>query len=232
MNESEAIALAHLKFRGFASPVFEPDGQTTPDFLLDERIAVEIRRLNNHERNSQSPRGLEETALPLLIGMQKLQSHLDQRGTRRGTLDSISADRARLGPSSRSRLAIFLWRYATPIFRAHQCVRSLIARRLGLHHVQILPMTCFIAQLSQMMMRVVGLDDFERNLRLCIDAKSRKTAAFRWKCEVWWLLLVDHVAYGLSDFSRTQFRQSVHIEHWDKMIVVSPLNHTYYFGLV
>jgi hypothetical protein len=76
------------------------------------------------------------------------------------------------------------------------------------------------------------LDDFERNLRLCIDDKSRKTATVRSKYEAWWLLLVDHVAYGLSDFSRTQFRQSVHIEHdWDKVIVVSPLNHTYYFDL-
>jgi hypothetical protein len=42
MDRSETLAYNHLVFRGFSSPVYEPDGNVPPDFLLDGRIAVEV----------------------------------------------------------------------------------------------------------------------------------------------------------------------------------------------
>jgi hypothetical protein len=44
---------------------FEPDGNVPPDFLIDDRIAVEARRLNEHEETDGGYRGLEVTAKPL-----------------------------------------------------------------------------------------------------------------------------------------------------------------------
>jgi hypothetical protein len=65
MNREEKIAEAYLKSLGFKNVVFEPDGNIPPDFSMDGRIAVEVRRLNQHFFTKDEVRGLEEGRLPL-----------------------------------------------------------------------------------------------------------------------------------------------------------------------
>src|SRR5213595_1852143 len=65
MDSSEGIVSEYLSHRGFRDVVYEPDGNVPPDFLVDGRIAVEVRRLNQHERIGDVPRGLEQTSIPL-----------------------------------------------------------------------------------------------------------------------------------------------------------------------
>ena len=65
MNAAERIAEKYLQHVGHELVEFEPDGNVTPDFLVNKRVAVEVRRLNqNHEDASGNTRGLEETAIP------------------------------------------------------------------------------------------------------------------------------------------------------------------------
>jgi hypothetical protein len=65
----------------------------------------------------------------------------------------------------------------------------------------------------------------EKNLRICVAEKSRKVARVRAKYPEWWLLLVDHIGHGLSNFDREQFRQQLGMVHdWDKIILVNPLD--------
>jgi hypothetical protein len=60
MDSSERIVSEYLSHRGFRDVVFEPNGyKTIPDFLLDDRIAVEVRRLNQNEDTPEGPRGLD-----------------------------------------------------------------------------------------------------------------------------------------------------------------------------
>jgi hypothetical protein len=76
------------------------------------------------------------------------------------------------------------------------------------------------------------LEELERNLRLCIEEKTEKVAAFRDRYAEWWLLFIDQVSYGLSEFDRAQFKKGVRISHsWDRVILVNPLDHTHYFEL-
>jgi hypothetical protein len=48
MKSEERIAENYLTSLGFENVVFEPDGNIPPDFFVDDRIAVEVRRLNQH----------------------------------------------------------------------------------------------------------------------------------------------------------------------------------------
>jgi len=48
--------------------VYEPDGNTPPDFLVNGTIAVEVRRLNQNEIIESGHRGLEVTTFPLRDG--------------------------------------------------------------------------------------------------------------------------------------------------------------------
>ena len=70
IGSSEALVETYLKGLGQIDVHYELDGNVPPDFLVDGRIAVEVRRLNqNHDGGSGSgPRGLEEAAIPLWRG--------------------------------------------------------------------------------------------------------------------------------------------------------------------
>ena len=51
--------------------------------------------------------------------------------------------------------------------------------------------------------------EVERNLRLCIAEKERKIAPVRSKYEAWWLVLADHIDYGMDADDREEFRSKV-----------------------
>jgi hypothetical protein len=71
-DAAEEVAFRHLRARCAAGIVYEPDGNVPPDFLVDGRIAVEVRRLNRNESGSDRPVGLERSATPLVHRLQTL----------------------------------------------------------------------------------------------------------------------------------------------------------------
>src|SRR5882762_8813042 len=80
MDEGEQIASKYLRHLGFENIIHEPDGNVTPDFLVNNRIAVEVRRLNQNEIIDSGHRGLEVTAIPLMMKFNKLLSSLGTGG--------------------------------------------------------------------------------------------------------------------------------------------------------
>ena len=46
MKREEKIAETYFKSLGFTNIEFEPKGNRTPDFVIENEIAIEVRRLN------------------------------------------------------------------------------------------------------------------------------------------------------------------------------------------
>jgi hypothetical protein len=67
MDDSEKLAHEHLSSLGFRDIVYEPDGNVSPDFLVNGRIAIEVRRLNQSEETAAGPRGLEDIAVRVRV---------------------------------------------------------------------------------------------------------------------------------------------------------------------
>jgi len=63
-DPAEIIAEMHLKSR-FNDVIYEPYGNVYPDFLVNGRIAVEARRLNQNVVSKGKLQGLEESSIPL-----------------------------------------------------------------------------------------------------------------------------------------------------------------------
>jgi hypothetical protein len=232
-DPSENLARDHLLFRGFTNLEYEPDGNVPPDFLIDKRIAIEVRRLNKNERNSPLPRGLEKTEIPLLMGFQDLA---EEFGHARDEAWWLELTYRRPFPQWRK-----LKRSAHTFLEAVRdgTLHAPVERRIH-DNVELKANPGYTG--SEMFhLGVLNDDDydggwvleeFERNLRLCIDEKTQKVLAYRSRYPEWWLLLIDYVTYALSEESRAQFKADIHIDHsWGKVIVVSPLNYTYYFEL-
>jgi hypothetical protein len=65
MNKDESIAETFLKSLALGTIIYEPDGNIPPDFLLDNRIAVEVRRLNENLNVGGQIQGLESEDISL-----------------------------------------------------------------------------------------------------------------------------------------------------------------------
>jgi hypothetical protein len=72
MDYSEKVAMNHLRFRGHHDVLYEPDGNVPPDFLVDRRIAVEVRRLGQTDSGFEPRKALEESSIPLSIRFGRL----------------------------------------------------------------------------------------------------------------------------------------------------------------
>ena len=71
MNDSEKTIFEYLQSQHLGTVVYEPDGNVPPDFLVDGRIAVEVRRLNENVETGAGHRGLEEISKPLNVLVKK-----------------------------------------------------------------------------------------------------------------------------------------------------------------
>jgi len=69
------------------------------------------------------------------------------------------------------------------------------------------------------------LAELSRNIRICVTEKTRKIECVRAKYPEWWLVLVDHIGYGIDERDHEKVRQLFQFEHsWDKIVLVNPLD--------
>ena len=72
------------------------------------------------------------------------------------------------------------------------------------------------------------MSEVERNLRLCIADKERKIARHRGNYAEWWLVLADHIDYGMDENDQAVFRTEVmpRISHtFNKIVLLDPRDH-------
>lgn len=195
------------------------DGNVPPDFLVEGRVAVEVRRLNQHwEAGSGDLEPIEKLSMPLLIRFKKF-------------LETF-------GPPCGPSWYVFhrferpqLTRDWEPILRTEfQPFRD--------GKVQEGERTIHIdAHFNVRLVRLAapgsstfiwgGGSDFDRggwvipelekNLAICIAEKSVKIADYRDRYPKWWLVLVDHMVGGTPE--------PVQVKHdWDKVLIIHPSN--------
>jgi hypothetical protein len=224
MDDTERAVEAYLRSQGYLDIVFEPDGNVSPDFLVDGRIAVEARRLNQNEVGPDGYRGLEETAIPTQASIRKL---LPRFGPSRDAESwyVFAKFRRPLPANWQSRVNRILEGFRVGAER--QTSRLTVAPRFRLDLLR--------AGRSYDDFFVFGgyadgdtggfvVEELAANLRICVFEKTRKVALVRSKYPVWWLILVDHISFGLDADDRAALRQLATVDHsWDKIIVIGTL---------
>jgi hypothetical protein len=235
MDDSEKLANSYLANLGFESIVFEPDGNVPPDFLADARIAVEVRRLNQNELTQSGFRSLEEVAIPLQMKIGKLLASLGPANGKASWFVHYSFKRPLL---SWDQLA----------FKLQQCLEALRVDPRNEKLTSITVDDCLEVRLiragdPQPTFFVSGgyhdddsggwvFEETQKNLRLCLEEKTRKITPFRHKYPEWWLVLIDRIGYGVHDRDRDLFRKHLRLEHdWDRIVLLNPLDPTSAFEL-
>lgn len=208
---------------GFASVVFEPNGKDKqPDFLLDGRIAVEVRRLNQITEQDGKNRGLEETFLPFWHGMQSL---LDQMGESDGESWWVTFSFSRpveswteLKPRIKDALAEFK---ARPV-RSNCVIFSSGQFWLDVAKASVVHSGFYVLAGSDGDSGGAIVAEVVRNAEICSAEKLGKIARHRSKYPEWWLLLVNQFSLKLDDLDKQQLKAHFKCpEGWDKLVIVN-----------
>ena len=235
MDDSEKVANEYLLNLGLGTVVYEPDGNTPPDFLVNGTIAVEVRRLNQNEIIESGHRGLEVTRIPLDARVRKLLASLGPAQS--GVSWFVCYDFGRPLPEWKKLRSAFREYLLT--FRANPSPeRELSAtickgfeirlRRAGNSYPQFFVPGGSADDDSGGWV----LQETQKNLGLCIEEKTRKIAPYRHRYPEWWLVLVDQIGYGVEACDEQMFREHLKFEYnWDKFVLVNPLNPRCIFAL-
>jgi hypothetical protein len=230
MDESESLVRDHLLHLGFDRIVYEPDGSNPPDFLIDDRIAVEVRRLNQNEViESGRLRGLEEDHISTVIRLRRLLLSLGPAKSGGSWFVEFKLRRpiprwSQIEPELRSQLETFRddeSRQKVSYIKIADGLKINIFQKASDPHP-----TCFVHGIT--CDSDVGGFPFvetQKNLRLCIEEKTRKIARVRHKYPEWWLVFVDRINFGMDASDQKLFREQLGIDHnFDKVILLSPLD--------
>lgn len=230
MDRSETLVRRHLESLGFSDIVFEPDGNIPPDFAIESRIAVEVRRLNQSVESDGKLRGLEETAYPLYGKIESLLKSLGpcNSGTSWFVLHSFSRP-IPAWPELKAKITeccaeVADWGSASPgthlEAKLHENFELSFLRASAVHDSLFV-----VGGYSDYDAGGLVLAEMEKNIQHCINDKTSKVQPHRHKYSEWWLALVDYIGYGLTQEDQEDFRSSNNLHHdWDKILLISPLN--------
>lgn len=228
MKDAERLADQYLRSLALGEVVYEPDGNVPPDFSIDGRIAVEVRRLNQiYIYENKMKEGLEELSIPIWNRFKKNLSSLGPSFHGECWYVCIYFRRPLEKPQEywpliESRLQEFRSRH----FREQSKLE--ITQNLSLELFRSGKDHGYFFMLSTSRDEDSGgrvINEIERNLRLCISEKEAKIAPYRSRYREWWLVLADHIDYSMDDEDRQKFRSYVmpRLSHsFTKIIILDP----------
>ena len=235
MDQAELHAKAFLGGLGFTDVIFEPDGNVPPDFALDGRIAVEVRRLHHIERASGSEaRGTDESWIPLYRRVSELCDQLSKDNPERFWILSYSIKRpVQTWRSTRAILELWLL-----------SLRNLpAATREHVLNAPSLTVTAYAStELSTPEFHAGIINDPEttgwqiplllQGVEHCLVDKTTKVAPYLSRYDEWWLVLIDQISYGVAEESRHFLRRHpISLSSFKRVVLVDPLNSLNYFDL-
>lgn len=198
-----------------------------PDYLVDDRIAVEVRRLNQNYESNGRYEGLEKVAEPTYRTIQKI---LKSFGPPRCGISWYVSFRFRR-PNLTKQIVIKRVKYALECFinnPIHDNVSLYLGDDLSIEIEKADRACTDFYELFGFGDDDEGgwlLQEMERNVKLCICEKTEKTERVRALYSYWWLVLVDHISYATARLRRDQLRPHIPcVERWSKIIILHPSN--------
>ena len=203
MKREEEIVQEYLEFIGFENIQYEPNGNRTPDFLINQQIAVEVRRLNQFYEEKP----LEKVTYNLVPKVIKQIESFGNNPHTRSSLVGIRYSRP--------------IKYSTRIKDEIDTILNLHSKQMDKHIVykvsSNLELRFFPSEKRLAKQYNLGsytdfneggfvLGNIYESLKHIIKEKIEKIAPFRSEYKTWWLVLVDHIGNGLSESEIEQLR--------------------------
>lgn len=233
MKKEERIAYDYLCSKGYKNIQYEPDGNIPPDFALNNKIGIEVRRLNHNVLNNTKVEGIEQAEIRLKRGL-------------KGVLEEFSMKRA-------VKCYWIALQFNRPIGNLNK-IKVLTREKLK-SFLKIKPNTPYEINIKRNVKITIaqagrknphrfriGLEsDFDsggwtiplyiENISFCIKEKTNKIQPYYTKYEKWWLILIDFL-YGISGQDISNVLSEIEKpKEWDRIIIIDPLKKTKRFEI-
>jgi hypothetical protein len=225
MDSSEAIAEKFLRSIGHTNLRYEPDGNIPPDFSINETIGVEVRRLNQADWSNVKPVGLEQAFYPLAARFENLLNEFGEPNDR-----SYWVSYTFFRPLSP-------WQEIYPILKERllEISQSRSEASVSFHATRSLKVRVNqTTNLQSHLFNLAGLSDASaggfvvsemiKHIENYVADKSTKIMPYKTRYNIWWLVLVDYIGYGLSPDDQADLRQHLNVQSdFQKIYIVRPI---------
>jgi len=222
LKQEEKIAKTYFKSIGFENIEFEPNGNRTPDFVIDESIAIEVRRLNKFY-GGKPIEGVQYNLIPKII---------NQIGS--------------FGKNDHKTSAFVGIKYSRPV-KFNKAIKEKLNSILETHSFFMADEKEYILS-NNLIIKIIPsleklnsqyqfgistdlnqggfvLSDVYNSLKFIIPEKTKLIGKFKTEYKIWWLALVDNIGNGLSENELIQLRKSIDFDlNFDKVFIISKSN--------
>jgi len=193
MNPDEKIVFDYLLQLNVGEVIWEPGGNTPPDFSINSKIAVEARRLNQNYQNSDSYEGLEILSSSLEDVMSEVFHSFDERYTGKSYFVGYFYKRP-IGSVNKLKKEIKL--QLIKFLNENMSVPTEIpfGDNFQLWIIDRPPLPGVTFRLAGLLDHDSGgfiVSEYVKNINLCIQEKNNKIQNYLHKYLEWWLVLVD-----------------------------------------
>jgi hypothetical protein len=223
MKRGESLANDYFISEGFNKIQYEPDGNIPPDFLLNDSIAVEVRRLNQHLKQQKSSIPLEDLEFKLIPRIRNLLLIFNEPGIRSSAFLTIS--------------------YRRPLKVDKELISDI--DKILHDHIQFIKerreyylrdnLKIGIWPTKRKLSRIyeIGIQsdhdsggfmvaELYKSLNIIIEEKELKIEPFRNKYDEWWIVLIDHMGFGIADEDIRKLKSLPINNHIFKKIIILP----------
>jgi hypothetical protein len=231
MKFEEKIATKYFDSLNFESIEYEPIGNTPPDFLLNNSIAVEVRRLNKFHDGIPLEK-LEFNVVRKITNL--INEYCDNTDFDQTCLVSIAYQRP-------LQLTKDLKRKIQEVLSSNfKSVKYDMAFNLSNNlTLNFYPNS----EKRKNQFEVVGWIDMNRggfvvsdlcnSLEIILEEKEKKVKNYFNKYDEWWLVLIDHISYGnpstLIPESNRCLKKGIIFK---KLVFVSPINYKHNYEII
>ena len=222
MDAEEAIANKYLLDLNLGGVSYEPDGNIPPDFLVNNHIAVEVRRLNQAVLEGESWQGLERTAISVKEEISKIAASFGAPDDGRGWYYCFRLFR-RANNMRVLRTTIRDW------FNEFNSSRDGPRNKFSNDSLEILFHEARTTTEAKFQFGI-GTDyratDFvlpslAANIQRAIDEKTSKVAKAKIDYKIWWLVLVDRIGFPFSADVEVRLRPQLQLPRkFNRMIII------------
>ena len=202
MKEEEAVVHNYLNEKYPAQVVFEPDGNVPPDFCLGNKIAIEVRRLNQNFFYEDTVEGLEELEISLLRAFREVLASFGMQENRTSYYVGIFFHRP---------IKLSIYEFKKLIKKELQTlIQSSVSTVPEKLQISDKIMLIFLQRKTDNgnVFRCMGNVDIDAggqipqmyatNIQYCIKEKSIKIKQHKKRYNEWWLVLVDNMRWDLD----------------------------------
>ena len=230
MNADEKTAYTFLSNAGFNEVEFEPMGNVPPDFLLDNRIAVEVRRLNQNQLKGDRIVSLEKHRIPLKKMVEKVCSEFVLPATKRSRYYVTFSCYRPFRPSRKLENALRKALSSISENPPSSMISVKIAKGV---YIEVIPGSQEIDNETKLFVPGGHCDFdeggfttsvFQENIQHCINEKTTKIRKYADLYEEWWLLFVSTISIPHSEELNDVIDNLAINDCWSKVIVLDSFN--------